>query len=284
MLADIQVDRSKLTLNEVLIEGTFGRMYHGLMHIEDDVPVVVKTVTDAARPDQSAVILRDGCLLKGLIHPNVHGIMAVCLPTEKSSPVLVYPHASESNLKKFLQRCKLSEMHQPLNTQQIVFMAIQVTRGVQFLHRKRIVHKDIAARNCVVDHQFNVKVTDTALARDFFPNDYHCLGDNENRPIKWLALESLMERRFTPASDVWSFGVLIWELLTLALQPYADVDPFEMAGYLKEGFRIAQPLNCPDEIFAVMACCWALNPDERPKFAQLQVCLQDFYSALGNFV
>ena len=76
----------------------------------------------------------------------------------------------------------------------------------------------------------------------------------------------------------------LWELVTLGQQPYADIDPFEMSAYLREGYRISQPINCPDEIFAVMACCWALNPDERPKFSQLLVCLQDFYAALGRFV
>ncbi|KAK2154322.1 hypothetical protein LSH36_271g06030 [Paralvinella palmiformis] len=119
---------------------------------------------------------------------------------------------------------------------------------------------------------------------NLFPNDYHCLGDNENRPIKWLAPEALQDKKFTPASDVWSFGVLLWELMMMGLQPYSDIDPFEMLTYLKEGYRIAQPPNCPDQLFAVMACCWAVAPDERPKITQLQLCLQDFYQALGRFV
>ena len=99
-----------------------------------------------------------------------------------------------------------------------------------------------------MDDQLRVKLCDLALSRDLFPNDYHCLGDNENRPVKWLSLEALTERRFSPAADVWSFGVLFWELMTLAQQPYVEVDPFEMAAYLREGYRLAQPVNCPDEL------------------------------------
>lgn len=99
-----------------------------------------------------------------------------------------------------------------------------------------------------VNEKLKVQVTDNALSRDLFPSDYHCLGDNENRPIKWLALESLLHKTFSPSSDVWSFGVLLWELTTLAQQPYVEIDPFEMAAYLKDGYRLAQPVNCPDEL------------------------------------
>lgn len=102
--------------------------------------------------------------------------------------------------------------------------------------------------NFSVDDKLRVQITDNALSRDLFPADYHCLGDNENRPIKWLAIESLLQKTFSTSSDVWSFGVLLWELTTLAQQPYVEIDPFEMAAYLKDGYRLAQPINCPDEL------------------------------------
>lgn len=99
-----------------------------------------------------------------------------------------------------------------------------------------------------MDDKLRIQVTDNALSRDLFPSDYHCLGDNENRPVKWLAIESLVQKMFSVSSDVWSFGVLLWELTTLAQQPYIEIDPFEMASYLKDGYRLAQPINCPDEL------------------------------------
>ncbi|KAH9508718.1 hypothetical protein Btru_049714 [Bulinus truncatus] len=163
-------------------------------------------------------------------------------------------------------------------------MAIQIIRGVQYLHRKKLIHKDIATRNCIVGNDLVVKVTDNSLARDLFPGDYNCLGDNENRPVKWMAIEALLQKRFSPASDVWAFGVTLWEMMTLGQQPYAEVDPFEMTAYLQEGYRIAKPHNCPDELFSLMACCWALSPDERPKFPQLLTYLQNFYMALGRYI
>ncbi|GFR16375.1 tyrosine-protein kinase RYK, partial [Trichonephila clavata] len=116
---------------------------------------------------------------------------------------------------------------------------------IAFLHDRRIIHRDIATRNCVVDDWLQVRLTDNALARDLFPGDYHCLGDNENRPIKWLAIESLLRKEFSYASDVWAFGVTMWELITLGQQPYIEIDPFEMHLYLRDGYRLDQPKKLP---------------------------------------
>ncbi|EFN80480.1 Tyrosine-protein kinase RYK [Harpegnathos saltator] len=144
---------------------------------------------------------------------------------------------------------------------------------------------DIAARNCLIEPaSLRVRLADAALARDLFPQDYHCLGDNENRPIRWMALESLQHNQYSTATDVWSFGVFLWELATLGQQPYVEVDPFEMMACLRDGYRLAQPRPCPDELFAVMAVCWLGLSRDRPTMPQLLAYLQDFHVALGGFI
>jgi RYK receptor-like tyrosine kinase len=99
-----------------------------------------------------------------------------------------------------------------LTTQEVVAMALQIVHAMQFLHKKRLLHRDLATRNCVVDQQLKVQVADNALSRDLFPADYHCLGDNENRPVKWLAIESLVHANFSTASDVVSVTYFIKRL------------------------------------------------------------------------
>ncbi|GAB1605382.1 tyrosine-protein kinase RYK isoform X2 [Argonauta hians] len=290
VLEEIAIERNCITLGDILLEGTFGQIYCGTIVTEDDKQfeqeVFIKTITDQARSDQTQVFLQESCMMKGLLHENINPVIAACLTPIDQPPLILFPATNEGNLKKFLQKCRMSECgsHYALNTQQLVYMAIQIIRGIQFLHRKKMVHKDLATRNCLVDSELSVKITDNSLSRDLFPNDYNCLGDNENRPVKWLSIEALLTHRFSPASDVWAFGVTLWELMTLGQQPYADIDPFEMVAYLQEGYRIAQPINCPDELFSVMACCWAISFEERPKFSQLLVCLQDFYTALGRYI
>ncbi|GAB1294588.1 Tyrosine-protein kinase RYK [Apodemus speciosus] len=325
---DIAISRERITLKDVLQEGTFGRIFHGILVDEKDPnkekQTFVKTVKDQASEVQVTMMLTESCKLRGLHHRNLLPITHVCIE-EGEKPMVVLPYMNWGNLKLFLRQCKLVEANNPqaISQQDLVHMAIQIACGMSYLARREVIHKDLAARNCVIDDTLQVKITDNALSRDLFPMDYHCLGDNENRPVRWMALESLVTNEFSSASDVsrelleceaslgyrerptttttttatcrtettlasidyrWAFGVTLWELMTLGQTPYVDIDPFEMAVYLKDGYRIAQPINCPDELFAVMACCWALDPEERPKFQQLVQCLTEFHAALGAYV
>ncbi|XP_075057678.1 tyrosine-protein kinase RYK isoform X1 [Mixophyes fleayi] len=286
---DIAISRERVTLKDVLQEGTFGRIFHGILVDEKDPSkekaVFVKTVKDQASEVQVTMMLTESCKLRGLHHRNLLPIGHVCIE-DGEKPMVLLPFMNWGNLKLFLRQCKLVEANNPqaISQQDLVHMAIQIACGMSYLARREVIHKDLAARNCVIDESLQVKITDNALARDLFPMDYHCLGDNENRPVRWMSLESLVNKEFSSAGDVWAFGVTLWELMTLGQTPYVDIDPFEMAAYLKDGYRIAQPINCPDELFAVMACCWALDPEERPKFQQLVQCLTEFHSALGAYV
>ncbi|KAG9494517.1 hypothetical protein GDO78_002046 [Eleutherodactylus coqui] len=286
---DIAISRERVTLKDVLQEGTFGRIFHGILVDEKDPskekPMFVKTVKDQASEAQITMMLTESCKLRGLHHRNLLPIGHVCIE-DGEKPMVLLPFMNWGNLKLFLRQCKLVEANNPqaISQQDLVHMAIQIACGMSYLARREVIHKDLAARNCVIDESLQVKITDNALSRDLFPMDYHCLGDNENRPVRWMSLESLVNKEFSSAGDVWAFGVTLWELMTLGQTPYVDIDPFEMAAYLKDGYRIAQPINCPDELFAVMACCWALDPEERPKFQQLVQCLTEFHSALGAYV
>ncbi|XP_033638273.1 tyrosine-protein kinase RYK-like [Asterias rubens] len=290
-LHTITIERSLITLEDLLLEGTFGRVYQGklLTTIDDEEEtatekdVLIKTVSDQASESQKKLLLKESCSLHGLSHRNILTIMNVCMETK---PMTVFAFMDLGNLKQFLRNGRVGpgDTHQSISTKDLVQLAIQISHGMMYLGKRKVVHKDLATRNCVIDEDYNLKITDNALSRDIFPGDYHCLGDNENRPVKWMAIESLLDKKFTAASDVWAFGILIWELVTLGQTPYADLDPFEMASYLKSGYRMPQPQNCPDELFSLMACCWALLPTDRPKFTQLCAALTDFHRALGIYI
>ncbi|NWR81105.1 RYK kinase, partial [Centropus unirufus] len=294
---DIAISRERITLRDVLQEGTFGRIFHGILIEEKDPSkekqVFVKTVKDQASEVQVTMMLTESCKLRGLHHRNLLPITHVCIE-EGEKPMVLLPYMNWGNLKLFLRQCKLVEANNPqvrgdlcLPSPHPPFQALggrDKASPQPPLLQPQQPQLPQPLPEPFIDDALQVKITDNALSRDLFPMDYHCLGDNENRPVRWMALESLVNNEFSSASDVWAFGVTLWELMTLGQTPYVDIDPFEMAAYLKDGYRIAQPINCPDELFAVMACCWALDPEERPKFQQLVQCLTEFHAALGAYV
>ncbi|KAL7286280.1 hypothetical protein TKK_0019456 [Trichogramma kaykai] len=277
----VAVARSALKCRSVIQEGTFGRVYRGtLNHGGRDQEVIIKTVTDAASAYQASLLVSEGSQLAGLIHGNITTLAAACLDGA-GNPLLAYCCTlNDLNLKSYLT----GGGHHPV-TRDLVNVAVQIARAGAFLHGRGILHRDIAARNCLVDTStLRARLADAALSRDLFAQDYHCLGDNENRPIGWMALETLQHGQYSTASDSWSFGVFLWELATMGQQPYAEVDPFELTAFLRDGYRLSQPRPCPDELFALMAVCWLGPSRDRPTMPQLLAYLQEFYDALGGFI
>ncbi|XP_059609411.1 tyrosine-protein kinase Dnt [Phlebotomus argentipes] len=277
-ISELTVQRCRVRLSSLLQEGTYGKVYRGSYNDTDEV--LVKTVGQHASQIQVSLLLQEGMSLYGASHAGILSVLGVSIE-DHTAPFLLYPAPDNTrNLKLFLQ----TPLARTLTTIQIVRMSSQIALALAHLHSHGVIHKDVATRNCVINDELRIKLADNSLSRDLFPGDYHCLGDGENRPIKWFALEALQDKIFSEASDTWAFGVFMWELCTLAKQPYAEVDCFEMEHYLRDGYRLSQPVNCPDELFAIMAYCWALLPQERPTFDQLDICLQDFYSQITKYV
>nr|XP_029710288.1 tyrosine-protein kinase RYK-like [Aedes albopictus] len=215
-LRRIAVSPDTIICQQLAQEGTYGRIFYGVLHhpLGETRDVLIKTVVDGASLSQVAYLLSEGSTLCGVSHPNI--LFPVAAVTELSGPPKVaYPLAAKGNLKLYLQSCRdigMQSSGMSLGTRQLVEFGLQVARGISHLHSLGVLHKDIATRNCVLDSEQNVRVCDNALSRDVFPNDYHCLGDNENRPIKWMALETL-EKSSTPprvTSGAWGYCCGSW--------------------------------------------------------------------------
>jgi RYK receptor-like tyrosine kinase len=159
-------------------------------------------------------------------------------------------------------------------------------KALNYLHGKRIVHKDIATRNCWLDGKFSVKLSDSALSRDIFPEDYHCLANNENRPVFWMSVESLRENIFNNKSDIWSAGVFAWECFSLGTQPYEPIDPFDFLSYLtdNEMNRLERPAKCPIELYDIYSTCWNVMPNLRPSLKEIFYSMHKLYSTYDNYV
>lgn len=153
--------------------------------------------------------------------------------------------------------------------------------GMEYLSSIQVVHGDLASRNCLLDEKLEIKIGDFGLSRQMYRTDYVTINDIY-RPIRWMALECVNSKkpRFTTKSDVWSFGVVLWEIFTLGSYPYEEFDNWDLSRHLQDGYRLHRPLNCPLVVHGLMSECWSVEPALRPTFCEIKCRLGATLSAI----
>ncbi|XP_069000968.1 macrophage-stimulating protein receptor-like [Embiotoca jacksoni] len=264
--------------SQIIGKGHFGTVYHGYLidSNKQETHCAVKSlnrITDLGQVDQ---FLREGIIMKGFHHPNILSLLGIMLPKE-GLPLVVLPYMKHGDVRHFIR----SEKRNP-TVKDLIGFGLQVAMGMEYLAQKKFVHRDLAARNCMLDETFTVKVADFGMARDIYDKEYYSIQDHKRAklPVKWMAIESLQTQKFTIKSDVWSYGILMWELLTRGASPYPDVDPYDITCYLLKGRRLPQPQFCPDTLYSIMLACWDPEPERRPTFHSLVTEVQHILSSL----
>ncbi|XP_051020696.1 fibroblast growth factor receptor 3 isoform X3 [Acomys russatus] len=279
-----ELSRTRLTLGKPLGEGCFGQVVMAeAIGIDKErtakpVTVAVKMLKDDATDKDLSDLVSEMEMMKMIgKHKNIINLLGAC--TQGGPLYVLVEYAAKGNLREFLRArrppgmdysfdtCRLPE--EQLTCKDLVSCAYQVARGMEYLASQKCIHRDLAARNVLVTEDNVMKIADFGLARDVHNLDYYKKTTNGRLPVKWMAPEALFDRVYTHQSDVWSFGVLLWEIFTLGGSPYPGIPVEELFKLLKEGHRMDKPANCTHDLYMIMRECWHAVPSQRPTFKQL---------------
>jgi len=277
MTADIakgfEIDHDDLILNNLLGQGEFGEVYQGIWRGSD---VAVKVIKEKPGPGCTSSIvnrmsedsfIEEAKTMMTFIHPNLVRIFGICMKPGQPIKIVTEFVAGGALLDH------LKNNHRQLQNRQLLPMCVDVCHGMAHLESRNLIHRDLAARNCLITGQNMVKVTDFGMARHVPDNEYTA-GSNARFPIRWSSLEVLEYQRFSNKSDVWSFGVCMWEIFSGGTMPYKGMKHEEVVERVSNAYRLPKPSGCPQKVYDVMYSCWIYDVDKRPSFSDLKEHLQ----------
>ncbi|XP_041742742.2 tyrosine-protein kinase Fer isoform X1 [Coregonus clupeaformis] len=254
------LNHEDVSLGELLGKGNFGEVFKGTLR--DKTPVAVKTCKEDLPQELKIKFLSEARILKQYDHANIVKLIGVC--TQRQPIYIVMELVSGGDFLSFLRKRK-----EDLKTKQLVKFALDAAAGMAYLELKNCIHRDLAARNCLVGESNLLKISDFGMSRQEDDGIYSSSGLKQI-PIKWTAPEALNYGRYSSESDVWSYGILLWETFSLGVCPYPGMTNQQAREQVEKDYRMSCPTKCPEEIYKVMQKCWEYKPENRPKFADLQ--------------
>uniref|UniRef100_A0A8C6KNN3 Tyrosine-protein kinase n=1 Tax=Nothobranchius furzeri TaxID=105023 RepID=A0A8C6KNN3_NOTFU len=266
------VDRKQLFLEDgELGSGNFGTVIKGTYKMRrTEKPVAVKILkNDDNSPAVREEMLREASVMQQLDNPYIVRMIGIC---EAENLMLVMELAELGPLNKFLQKNKHTSV------KNITELVHQVSMGMKYLEEHNFVHRDLAARNVLLVTQHYAKISDFGLSKAVAEEqNYYKAKTHGKWPVKWYAPECINFFKFSTKSDVWSFGVLMWEAFSFGQKPYKGMKGTDVLQMIESGKRMDPPANCPPEMFDLMKTCWTYKVDERPGFSVVEPRLREYY-------
>ncbi|NXO43104.1 IGF1R factor, partial [Locustella ochotensis] len=270
-----EVSREKITVIRELGQGSFGMVYEGvalgLVTEGEETKVALKTVNELATMRERIEFLNEASVMKAF---KCHHVVRLLGVVSQGQPALVIMELmTRGDLKSYLRSLRPEAENNPglppPSLKDMIQMAGEIADGMAYLNANKFVHRDLAARNCMVSEDFTVKIGDFGMTRDIYETDYYRKGGKGLLPVRWMSPEALKDGIFNTQSDVWSFGVVLWEIATLAEQPYQGMSNEQVLRFVMDNGILERPENCPDKLHELMCLCWQQNPRQRPSFVQL---------------
>ncbi|XP_065281541.1 uncharacterized protein [Dermacentor albipictus] len=270
-----EMPRDHIVINRKLGEGAFGTVYGGEALVTDQCwqAVAVKTLKVGAIIEEKLDFLSEAEMMKRFDHKNIVRLLGVCTTGEPVYTVMEF--MLYGDLKTYLlarrHLVKENERHksEEVSDRCLTAMALDVARGLSYLADLKYVHRDLACRNCLVNAGRTVKIGDFGMCRPMYDSDYYRFNKRGMLPVRWMAPESLNDGIFTTMSDVWSYGVLLYEIITFASFPYQGLSNNQVLEYVKGYKTLPVPNGCKPELEALLLRCWARSPSQRPTACEI---------------
>ncbi|XP_035212652.1 tyrosine kinase receptor Cad96Ca-like isoform X2 [Stegodyphus dumicola] len=271
--------RHRLQFVGIVGEGCFGQVWKCLAQDigprQETITVAVKTLKQSATEKEKKDLLSELEVMKLLEpHPNVVTLLGCC--SDKDPILVIMEFVSRGKLQTYLRESRAERLYgnlhgssKHLTSRDLTAFSYQVAKGMDYLANKGIIHRDLAARNILVDENKVCKVADFGFARDVIASHVYERKSEGRLPIRWMAPESLFDNIYTTKTDVWSFGVLLWEIVTLGSTPYPGLSANEVIRKVRDGYRLEKPDHCRREMYNIMFYCWDKDPKQRPSFGEL---------------
>ncbi|XP_074736769.1 tyrosine-protein kinase Fes/Fps isoform X4 [Strix uralensis] len=253
------LNHEDVLLGERIGRGNFGEVFSGRLRA-DNTPVAVKSCRETLPPELKAKFLQEARILKQYNHPNIVRLIGVC--TQKQPIYIVMELVQGGDFLSFLR----SEGPH-LRVKELIKMTENAAAGMEYLESKHCIHRDLAARNCLVTEKNALKISDFGMSREEEDGIYASTGGMKQIPVKWTAPEALNYGRYSSESDVWSFGILLWEAFSLGAVPYTNLSNQQTREAVEQGVRLDPPEQCPEEVYRLMRRCWEYDPRKRPSFS-----------------
>ncbi|XP_028981961.1 uncharacterized protein LOC107038367 [Diachasma alloeum] len=283
-----QYSLDNVSLLQELGEGAFGKVYKGQLQpvpgakCQEGIYVAVKTLKENATPKTQGDFKREVDLMTDLRHPNIICLLGVIL---KGEPMcMLFEYMTQGDLHEFLI-CHSPRSEVTLNNAsekvleqaEFLHISLQIASGMEYLAGHHYVHRDLAARNCLVGENLTVKISDFGLSRDIYSSDYYRVQSKSLLPVRWMPPESILYGKFTTESDVWSFGVVLWEIYSYGLQPYYGYNNQEVIDMIRSRQLLPCPEDCPTMVYSLMIECWHEVANRRPQFPEIHHRLHNWY-------
>uniref|UniRef100_A0A8C3ABM1 receptor protein-tyrosine kinase n=1 Tax=Cyclopterus lumpus TaxID=8103 RepID=A0A8C3ABM1_CYCLU len=299
-LLALEYPRNNIQYVRDIGEGAFGRVFQarapGLLTVESFTMVAVKMLKEEASADMQNDFQREAALMAQFDHPNIVRLLGVCAVGKPMC--LMFEYMAHGDLNEFLRRRSPSQSVRTLSRGSLsgrsfsseleagllccdeqLSISKQIAAGMAYLSERKFVHRDLATRNCLVGEDMVVKIADFGLSRNIYSADYYKANENDAIPIRWMPPESIFYNRYTTESDVWAYGVVLWEIFANGMQPYYGMGHEEVIYYVRDGHILASPENCPLELYNLMRLCWSTHSVDRPSFSSIHRILERMHQS-----